>query len=133
MNNLTWSQPNRVLIHVADAPAHGVMFHDPVMFDSQVIGALDKPGGQNVGKDSLPKDPLAKPPPASPGDPSGVAKPKDPDPDGNLMKGLLQKMKTLEIAYFFGKISPDTQIGSIHNRKKNSLNYRSFFNSFSIM
>ena len=32
------------------------------------------------------------------------------DNDGNIMKGILTKMKSMEIAYFFGKISPDTDM-----------------------
>jgi len=27
--DLKWSHPNKVLIHVADAPAHGPLFHEP--------------------------------------------------------------------------------------------------------
>ena len=33
---------------------------------------------------------------------------KEADPDGTVMKGLLEKIKSMGITYFFGKINPTT-------------------------
>jgi hypothetical protein len=70
---LKWTQPVRVLVQVGDAPAHGSLFHETTMADSQMSH----------------------------------------DPDGALMKAHLAKIKKLEIAYYFGKINPSTDIVSI--------------------
>ena len=67
---LDWKQPVRVLVHVADAPAHGNTFHPPSMMDT------------------MPQE----------------------DKDGKIMKGYLEKLKSMEIAYFFGKITPHTDM-----------------------
>ena len=66
--SLDWNHPVRVLIQIADAPAHGNIFHDSSMDDSR----------------------------------------GDFDPDGKIMKGLLQRVRDLGIDYFFGKIAPAT-------------------------
>jgi len=43
-------------------------------------------------------------------DPKIVDTKKEFDADRQIMKGLLQKMKDLDIAYFFGKILPATDM-----------------------
>ena len=35
------------------------------------------------------------------------------DNGGNIMKGILTEMKSMEIAYFFGKISPNTDMARV--------------------
>jgi hypothetical protein len=106
--NLTWSQPNRVLIHIADAPAHGAFFHEAAIYDDEVH--LTETSGAKDGENNKLMDPLAM---TSSAAGPGTGTPKDRDPEGKRMLGLLQKIKSLEISYFFGKILEDTDMGSI--------------------